>query len=367
MKRDKNTDVSSELQQTYKDMYCTIAQSMDAKTEAFKLPHPQAVNPCILHLCMAPGGYTDYTLVKHPKVTVYGITLPEDQGGHKMLLQGDPSRVRIENLDMNLMLGEFGMVRSEVLRNHPDYERFREQPVFKDQKFQVVLCDGAVLEAHMREGSRQDRDLEGLKLRLIQVIFGLKHIVPGGSFIMLLHRIESSDNLELLRRFEKFSKIQIFKPEHVHAYSSSFYLVAKDVQPKDAVARSLLQKLEANWLTTTFGGEESTGRMPEEPSEGEVDEALKEYGRRLIELGSPVWNIQAEALKRAPYLDSREISNRGGVNRLLSENWRASMSSPREAVQWRHSGTATIPQPQPKENRRPDPRNLASWRDQAPK
>jgi hypothetical protein len=43
-----------------------------------------------------------------------------------------------------------------------------------------------------------------------------------------------------------------------------------------------------------------------DPSEEVVTAFLQEFGPRLVELGSPIWEMQANALKRASYVQQSD-------------------------------------------------------------
>ena len=66
------------------------------------------------------------------------------------------------------------------------------------------------------------------------------------------------------------------------------------------------------WWTMTFGGENGTGQNPEQPSDEKVAQALASYGSRFIELGSPVWQIQAEGLSKASYIEPPSSDSQKG-------------------------------------------------------
>lgn len=119
--------------------------------------------------------------------------------------------------------------------------------------------------------------------------------------VMLLHKIEAWHNVELLYLFSQFSSVQVFKPEKKHAIRSSFYLVAKNVQPKAVAARSAVEMWKQDWWQATFGGQNGTGAMKEAADECYVEAVLEEFCRVLMELGRPVWQIQANALSRKDF------------------------------------------------------------------
>lgn len=129
--------------------------------------------------------------------------------------------------------------------------------------------------------------------------------------MILLHRIDSYENMVLLRNFEQFARVEVWKPERSYAQSSSFYLIAKEVKVGHAVAVQVVEKWKGVWQTITFGGDGGTGTSPEEPSDERVVQALEVYGAHFVELGAPVWQIQARGLAKATYLLPREGRGHG--------------------------------------------------------
>lgn len=161
-----------------------------------------------------------------------------------------------------------------------------------------MLCDGQVLRTHKRAEYRQSR--EPLRLTLSQLIFSIKRIQPGGTFIILLHRVDAWYSVDLLQIFDAFSKIQLFKLEKIHAQRSSFYLIAKDVQPSHPKAIKAVEQWQSDWWKATFGGKQGTGEDKEE-DERTVFSILDSFGPKLVSLGAPIWNVQLQALRKASY------------------------------------------------------------------
>lgn len=67
---------------------------------------------------------------------------------------------------------------------------------------------------------------------------------------------------------------------------SSFYLVAKDVQPLMTSAISADETCKRAWSSAPFGS-----CCEKAPSEYGIELILKEFGDKFIELGKPVWRI----------------------------------------------------------------------------
>ena len=61
--------------------------------------------------------------------------------------------------------------------------------------------------------SRKDKAFEDLRLHLVQIVFDLERNKTRDTFALLLHRINSYDNLVLLSKIDIFSKVSTFESE----------------------------------------------------------------------------------------------------------------------------------------------------------
>jgi 23S rRNA U2552 (ribose-2'-O)-methylase RlmE/FtsJ len=246
----------------------------------------------ILDLCMAPGGYTASALKYNPGAKAFGITLPYAQGGHKVLFKSYNSTVLF--LDITMLAKEFGVEHPPL--THPEHKSFLKERPYSEHKFHLIFCDGQVLRTHQRAEHREQH--EARRLTVSQLILALQRIRPGGTMIVLLHKVESWATTELLYHLNQFSSIQLFKPKQKHALRSSFYLVAKNVQPDTDGAKLAVESWIQSWWNATFGGENGTGDADVKASTDYVQTVLDDFGSKLIALGRPVWQIQANALNR---------------------------------------------------------------------
>lgn len=115
-----------------------------------------------------------------------------------------------------------------------------------------------------------------------------------------------------MHTFSQFSTagITLFKPKKAHRLRSSFYLVARGVQPGHEAAREAVKGWKAKWKMATFGveGEGGVGVMEGEEdvlgsaAEGRVRGVLGEFGGELVGLVRPVFESQAEGLREAPWV-----------------------------------------------------------------
>lgn len=279
-----------------------LGEELHDKADAFYVKKKFGAEVTSLNLCMAPGGYTWSFLKRNRNARAYGITLPVEDGGHSMYLDhGEKDkRVVVEWLDLTLLTAEFGTPVEKVPAKHPEAAKFTAYSPFPGKSFDIVICDGNVLHVHRHQ---RNMNREAYRLLFSQLIFGLERTKPGGNFIILLHRVDSWSNLTLLKTFESFSKVQLFKPHKTHATRSSFYLVAKNVQAESAEAKEAVMRWKENWWTATFAGEHGTGLSLEPPTAEEVHESLETYGQRWRVLGRPIWQLQLVAMKESPFLN----------------------------------------------------------------
>lgn len=251
----------------------------------------RAPPPKVLDLCMAPGGFTEQVRQSVSPLAVFnGITLPLSLGGHDLLLENS-TRLKVEFLDITMLAGEMGFEMADIAMGHPDYDLFRFDRPFFNQKYDLILCDGKVLRTHKRQEYREKT--EGFRLRFSQLVFALHRIKAGGSFVMLFHKVDSPHTLNLIYKFHKFSaSVKLFKPSKYHAMRSSFYLVAKGVNPHSVDALQAIDEWKQVWASCTLRGEEPV------IAADKVQIILDEFGEKYIEMCDPMWKIQLGALSR---------------------------------------------------------------------
>ena len=289
------------LEEKFYAMYISLGAELHKTTDAFYIRKKWGSAVSALNLCMAPGGYTWYFLQRNPKAEACGITLPPDEGGHPMYLPygKQDERVDVKFMDITMLASEFGISITQVPPQHPEAAKFSADRPFLGKEFDILICDGQVLRVHQHLRSRTR---EVTRLLVAQLILGLQRIKTGGTFIILLHKVDTWDSLSLLKTFDTFSTVELFKPRKIHSARSSFYLVAKKVQPNSDEAKKAVDNWKAQWLRTTFAGDDCTGLDLEEPTAEEVQRTLETYGQRLRELGKPLWSIQLEAMKKSPFM-----------------------------------------------------------------
>lgn len=120
--------------------------------------------------------------------------------------------------------------------------------------------------------------------------------------VILLHQVYSPWTVRLLESFSHFSKISLFKPTFSHQDRTSFYLVAKYVDPSHERACRLLSKQREKWRFYTARCFDLD--IPEDQVDEDQDsmEAIMEaFGQSLVTFAEPIWKIQKKGLvKRFP-------------------------------------------------------------------
>lgn len=285
-----------------------IGDEMQAATGALNLQDPR---PQVLDLCMAPGGYSKSVLKYSPHARVLGVTLPADLGGHKLLIprDGRETRVSVCFTDITMLASEFGV--TDLPKDHPDISNFSDRRLWLDEAVDLVFCDGQVLRTHTPHIASYRECCEATRLTCSQLILALQRIKCGGTLIMLLHKVDAWRTMKLLSTFEKFAEIELFKPVKCHGTRSSFYLIAKNVQPHSAEALAALREWKASWKNATFppstdGRPQGLRQLGQNGAQkGEIQDLLAVFGETLIELGEPIWQIQSEALSKADWLKDK--------------------------------------------------------------
>ena len=253
---------------------------------------------------MAPGGFLATALKQNPGSHVLAFSLPPSSGGHKVLLP-TYSEVEQKFLDITMLAGDMGV--ENIPKDHPDAGNFLSRVLQNEQLFDLVLCEGQVLRTHDRAPYREKR--EARRLTVTQLALGLQHLRPGGTMVILLHKIEAWDTMLLLWRFSKFSSVRVYKPRKGHAKRSSFYLVATDIQSQHPEAARAVELWKTIYRVATFNSDKEYRGLIKE-NELSVHAVLEDFGPELINLGRDVWKVQADALAKSSFILSRGVEDR---------------------------------------------------------
>jgi len=188
--------------------------------------------------------------------------------------------------DITMFAAEFGV--ETIPDDHPDAKSFSLDLPYFDSRYDLVFCGGAVLRTQERAPYREK--VESARLTLSQLIFAFRRM------------------RQIIHTMSALADIQLFKPQKKHAIKSSFYLIAKNVRSETREAVDAVAEWKRCWYQMTF----------DKPRDDNIDAVvngsdfredaaliLKEFGPQLIELGHPIWKIQANALEGSPFLKAR--------------------------------------------------------------
>lgn len=279
-----------------------IAKEMQCFTRAFTIQSDEKPQR-VLDLCMAPGTYLAKALERNPTAHAVAFTLPPSQGGLVPIVS-ESETIKIHLLDLTMLAADMGIKPDEIPASHPDAASFFHTKYLEDgHNFDLVLCDGAIRRTHQRAEYRLHR--ESRRLLLTQLALGLEHLRPGGTMIVLLHKLERINTIRLIRDFKKFATVVLFKPKSGHAKRSSFYMIASAIRSADEDAVQAVREWKREWKVATLGtDEEWRNDYSVMASFGElgIEGVLEEFGPTLVKLGQKVWRTQADALKGASFM-----------------------------------------------------------------
>ena len=280
-------------------MTIDIGKKLHNCTNAFDVLQTSK-EPLALDMGMAPGGFSSIILEKCPKARVRAITLPDTDGGHAVQLRH--KNLKLELRDINTLAGDLGL--NIIPETRHEARSLTTEKIFAGEAYDVAICGGQITRNQRREQWREQR--ESRRLQLAQLVIAMEHLKNTGTLIAVLHKPESLDTAEILHTFSSFSDITLFKPDKAHAKRSSFYMVAKNVQPHSLAAVEAVETWKEKWRVATLGSNDeyaiSTYRTGEE-----IQRMLEQYGEELVALGRPIWAIQAKALKKAPFIRSKGL------------------------------------------------------------
>ncbi|KAI0410091.1 hypothetical protein F4802DRAFT_13638 [Xylaria palmicola] len=262
----------------------------------------------ILDMCMAPGAFLHLAMEHNPGARARAFSLPVEKGGHKPFIPS-LSVVDTDFIDITMLAADMGV--DAIPPMHPDAGEFIPKKLHPEDAFDLVVCDGNVLRTHPRAAYREK--VEPARLTLTQLVIALEHMKPGGSMLVLLHKVDSWASILTLRTFSRFSDVQVFKPTKAHKTRSSFYMVASNIQPHHEEAVRAVHSWKKMWKAATFGTEEEYYSLSSIFEPG-VEEVLEDFGPKLIALGTSAWETQAKALANAPFVRESQPWSRYHTN-----------------------------------------------------
>lgn len=253
----------------------------------------------VLDLCLAPGGFSKGTLTLRPKAQIKGITISDKDGGHTVMLQ-PADGVRIVYADITMFSAEYGMPNSTIPENHPDKGKFSDFRPFGVSRFDLVFCDAQVLRTQDR-GEHRGPEIEKIRIRAAQIVMALQRVKVGGNMLILLQHGETPDSIDIIRDISDISgEIEFWKPKNTWAVKSTFYLIARNVNPTTLMAQSIIKKYQALWQLATLHG------VAPQKTEKEVEVIMKAFGERLVKMSETIWKIQLDALEKSSFIRGEE-------------------------------------------------------------
>ncbi|KAH0441157.1 hypothetical protein CcaCcLH18_02067 [Colletotrichum camelliae] len=299
--RARATNPKTNTKLHFYDMMKRIGTEMQRTTGALKIKSPASDIPQILDMGMAPGGFlaTAMKLNENSGAKAIGFSLPIADGGYQSLVPKSKD-IDVRYLDVTMLAADLGFENIPI--DHPDAGKFLPRQFEPGQKFDLVICSSSVVREHDVDDYR--KKTKPRRLTTSQLALGLERLNPGGTMIVLFHKVEAWTTVLQLYRFRKFcKKVLLFKPTKGHTKRSSFYMVATGVQSRDPEAILTVERWKQIWRAATLDVE-GTGAIlreldKEEPSPEEI---LEEFGEDLVRLGKRAWSIQADALRNAPFI-----------------------------------------------------------------
>jgi 23S rRNA U2552 (ribose-2'-O)-methylase RlmE/FtsJ len=285
------------MQLGFYHMTMRIAHEVDGSSRLFRLPPGEYR---VLDIGMAPGGFLNQVLDTNPAATAIGITLPATQGGHAVMLP-QTRRAEVRFMDVTMLAEDLGTRIEDITQDHPDAGKFLNRQLNREERFGLVLCGGVVVRIQSRADYRQTR--EARRLEASQLSIGLEHLSPGGTLVMVMHKLESWRSILLLWRFSKFcDTVTVVKPRSGHTLKSSFYMVARNVQSQHVEAIRAIDDWKMAWRIATFDTEEDYAPQLASICQVSVETVLMDLGQEVLKWGEQVWKVQADALERAPFV-----------------------------------------------------------------
>ncbi|KAI1878018.1 uncharacterized protein JN550_000200 [Neoarthrinium moseri] len=299
--RERADNADKHTRNIFYHMMCEIAEELD-KVSGILADLKQVGGPKALDLCMAPGGFAGSVLRLIRGSSVCGITLPVEEGGHPMTMPFWELKANLKTLwlDITMLATEMGL--TDIPSEHPEAAKFSTVRPFEGEAFDLVFCDGQVLRTQPRPSYREIK--ERVRLLNSQLVLALQRIKPGGNLVIRLHKIEAVDTATLLQKFSSFSTIMLHKPAKWHGIRSSFYMIAKNVQPQSAKALEAVNEWKKQWVQAALDTDEATIQSDAliDAQADRATELIQTFGSELVALARPIWKIQANALDKSPFL-----------------------------------------------------------------
>jgi len=264
-----------------------VLEEVDMQTHCI----PRVGGMKFLDLGCCPGGFSSYILAKNRTAKGLGISLDVADGGHRYLLEAY-LRPRHDLHYTNLTLYQLGPTR--IMR-----EDLKDIPSdIGNRTFDLALLDG-----HQLRTQQSAMPWDRHRLGISQMILALQAVKKGGTIIVKLSRPEYHYTARILYLLDHLSeRLSAYKPRSIHASRGTFYAIAQGIGGRAGMEKfsAILESFQSLWVELTYGGEGSGRFLADEDLDFiiSVDDLIKTYLDRLIELGRDAWEVQAEVLAK---------------------------------------------------------------------
>ncbi|KAG8916079.1 hypothetical protein FRC01_003391 [Tulasnella sp. 417] len=235
-----------------------------------------------LDLGCAPGGYSKCVLEANPKAIGTGICLPLDDGGHRFML---PKYMRARYTVHYSDMTRYSLRKSYL-------EGYAPPLPFPSASFGLVIADGHPL--HTREFNERVPHL----LLVTQLIIALQAINEDGTIFIKLSKPASFRTACVLYLLDSVcSSLETIKPRTVHGNRGTFYTIARGVRRGKVLEGyvDILYKMRQEIRDSAFDLDNALSVYEQIITLARLKES---YIARLIELGTPVWEVQRKYLGR---------------------------------------------------------------------
>jgi hypothetical protein len=168
---------------------------------------------------------------------------------------------------------------------------------FQSASLDLVVCDAK----WVRHPDNLRRPWNWTRLIISQLLIALRAVSSGGTVLLRLSCVERTLTGRILLAMCRIANlVRCIKPDTFQPTRSYFYALAQQVNTSSGEFRNLVVALERLWYVMTFEGEEGYGRdiTPDDEDSITSEEALtsEEGLLKIVQLGTPVWNVQHNAL-----------------------------------------------------------------------
>lgn len=165
---------------------------------------------------------------------------------------------------------------------------------FSSPSFDMVIVDGHAL--HTREFNSGVPHI----LLITQIIIALEALNDGGIIFIKLSKLASFSTASIFYLFDSIcSSLETIKPRTVHGNRGTFYTIARGVQRGEVLDGNINTLRAMRQSLINLGNSDADLADSILPIYEQIvtsTQLKEEYIPRLIELGTPVWEVQKDFL-----------------------------------------------------------------------